>query len=157
MCFAVFAAITAAMNSASVELRAVSDCVFDLHTTAPPECVNACPVVDWRLARSFAHAASTNLIDFPCSICSGCFGKLSVPVRCAGQSGTHSLLSWLSCGQACCVPQSFVALRYLATFFKHVQWNANGFDPNFDNGVMAYPMSGRQVTHAHIILPRRVQ
>ena len=46
MCFAVFAAVTAAMNSASVEPSAVDDCVFDLQTVAPPECANTCPVVD---------------------------------------------------------------------------------------------------------------
>ena len=46
MHFAVLAAVTAAMNSASVKLSAADDCVFDLQTVAPPECVNACPVVD---------------------------------------------------------------------------------------------------------------
>ena len=65
MCFAVFAAVTAAMNSASVELNAVGDWVFDQHTTAPPECVNTCPVVDLRFARSLAHAASTKPMIFP--------------------------------------------------------------------------------------------
>ena len=34
--FAVFAAVTAAMNLASVKLSAVKDCVLDLYTTAPP-------------------------------------------------------------------------------------------------------------------------
>ena len=46
MCFAVFAAVTAVTNSASVEPSAVDDCVFDLQTVAPPECANTCPVVD---------------------------------------------------------------------------------------------------------------
>ena len=71
MYLAVLAAVTAAMNSASVELSAVSDYVFDLYTTAPPEYVNTYPVVDLRFARSFAYAASTNPINFPCSIRSG--------------------------------------------------------------------------------------
>ena len=35
--FAVFAAITVAINSASVELREVRECVFDQYTTVPPE------------------------------------------------------------------------------------------------------------------------
>ena len=39
-CFAVFEAVTAAVNSASVELSAASDCVLDLQTVGPPECVN---------------------------------------------------------------------------------------------------------------------
>ena len=71
MYFAVFAAVTAAMNSASVELRAVSDCVFDLYTTAPPEYVKTYPVVDLRLERLFAYAASTNPTSFPAEIGSG--------------------------------------------------------------------------------------
>ena len=65
MCLAVLAAVTAAMNSASVELNAVSDCVFDLQTIAPPEKVNTCPVVDLRFRKSLAHAASTNPVNFP--------------------------------------------------------------------------------------------
>ena len=65
MHLAVLAAVTAAMNSASVELNAVSDCVFDLQTIAPPEKVNTCPVVDLRFRKSSACAASTNPIDFP--------------------------------------------------------------------------------------------
>ena len=36
MNFAVFAAVTAATNSASVEPSTVGDCVFDLWTVAPP-------------------------------------------------------------------------------------------------------------------------
>ena len=68
MYLAVFAAVTAAMNSASVELRAVSDCVFDLYTTAPPEYVNAYPVVDLLFVRSLAYAASTKPISFPAVI-----------------------------------------------------------------------------------------
>ena len=54
MHLAVLAAVTAAMNSASVELSAVSDCVFDLWTVAPPEKANAHPVVDLRFRRSLA-------------------------------------------------------------------------------------------------------
>ena len=46
MNLAVLAAVTAAINSASVELSAVMDCAFDLYTIAPPEYVNAKPVVD---------------------------------------------------------------------------------------------------------------
>ena len=65
MCLAVLAAVTAAMNSASVELNAVSDCVFDLQTVAPPEKANTHPVVDLRFRKSLAHAASTNPIGFP--------------------------------------------------------------------------------------------
>ena len=65
MCLAVLAAVTAAMNSASVELNAVGDCVFDLWTIAPPEKANAHPVVDLRFRKSSACAASTNPIDFP--------------------------------------------------------------------------------------------
>ena len=65
MCLAVLAAVTAAMNSASVELNAVSDCVFDLQTVAPPEKANAHPVVDLRFCKSLAYAASTNPINFP--------------------------------------------------------------------------------------------
>ena len=42
--FAVFAAVTAAMNSASVELRMANDYVFDLQSTALPEYVNT-----WRI------------------------------------------------------------------------------------------------------------
>ena len=71
MYLAVLAAVTAAMNSASVELNAVGDCVFDLQTVAPPEKVNAHPVVDLRFRKLLAHAALTNPIDFPCAIDSG--------------------------------------------------------------------------------------
>ena len=72
MCFAVLAAVTAAINSASVEPSAVGDCVLDPWTIAPPECVNTHPVVDLLFWMSLEHAASTNPINFPCAIDSGC-------------------------------------------------------------------------------------
>ena len=72
MCFAVLAPVTATMNSTLVELSVVSNCVLDPHTIAPPECVNACPVVDHLLLRLFAHAASMKPISLPCVMGSGC-------------------------------------------------------------------------------------
>ena len=54
MHFAVLAAVIAAVNSASVELSAINDCVLGLQTVAPPEWVNAQPVVDLLLLRSSA-------------------------------------------------------------------------------------------------------
>ena len=53
----------AAKNSDSVELQAVSDCVFDLQKTAPPQKVKTRPVVERRRQRSLACAASTNPIS----------------------------------------------------------------------------------------------
>ena len=50
----------AAINSASVELPAVNDCVLDLYTTAPPQKVKTKTVVDCLLPNSLAFAASTN-------------------------------------------------------------------------------------------------
>ena len=53
MDLAVLAAVTAAMSSASVELRATMVCALDLYTMAPPENVNAYPVVDLLFLGSF--------------------------------------------------------------------------------------------------------
>ena len=72
MCFAVLAAVIAAMNSASTKLSTANDCALDLQTIAPPEWANAHPVVDLLLLRSLAHAESTNPIGFSCAIGSGC-------------------------------------------------------------------------------------
>ena len=72
MHFEVFAAVTAATNSASVEPSAVGDCVFDLQTIAPPKHAKTHPAVNLLFCGSFAHAASTNPISFPCVIESGC-------------------------------------------------------------------------------------
>ena len=44
--FTVFAAVTAAINFASVELKAVIDCVLDLKTIAAPQYVREKTVVD---------------------------------------------------------------------------------------------------------------
>jgi len=60
MCRACFAAATAARNSASVELVAVMDCVLHQYEMAPPHGRKAYPVVDRRLRRSLACAASRN-------------------------------------------------------------------------------------------------
>ena len=49
MYLTVFAAVTAAINSASVELRAVIDCDLEWYTIAPPEYVSANPAVDLLL------------------------------------------------------------------------------------------------------------
>ena len=49
----------AAINSASVELPAVNDCVLDLYTTAPPQKVKTKPEVDRHLRNSLVCAAST--------------------------------------------------------------------------------------------------
>ena len=118
MCLAVLAAATAAMNSASVELNAVSDCVFDLWTVAPPEKVNAHPVVDLRFRKSSACAASTNPIDFPWAIGSGCC--LSSNCMAAGGSDFDSSESMLLARRANFIPQCLVVRRYLATFFGQV-------------------------------------
>ena len=63
MHLAVFVAVTAAMNLASVKLWAVGDCVPALHATAPPERANTHPVVKHLFTRSFAHATLTNPIS----------------------------------------------------------------------------------------------
>ena len=54
---------TAAKNSDSVELRAVTFCVFDRNTTAPPARQIANPVVDQRLRGSFPYAASVYVVS----------------------------------------------------------------------------------------------
>ena len=56
----IFPASYAAKNSASVDEPAVSDCVLDFQTMAPPQKVNIIPVVDRRQRKSFACAASQN-------------------------------------------------------------------------------------------------
>ena len=118
MYLAVLAAVTAAMNSASVELSAVSDCVFDLQAIAPPEKANAHPVVDLRFRKSFACAASTNPVDFPWAIGSG----HCLPSGCmaAGGSDFDSSESMLLARRANFIPQCLVARRHLATFFGQV-------------------------------------
>jgi hypothetical protein len=51
----------AAINSASVELVAVIDWVFERYVMTPPARRNACPVVDQHLWRSFAWVSRDNI------------------------------------------------------------------------------------------------
>ena len=78
-CLMFFATVTAAMNLASDELRAVTDHALDWHSVAPPQCVIACPVVDLLLVELFPCAASTNKHTSFASV-------VSVSVGCLGDS-----------------------------------------------------------------------
>ena len=71
-----FAAVTAAINSALVELEAVVDCAFNWHKTVPPPQVTACPVVDCLLVGSFPQAASTTQINLDLVVSDGQAGSI---------------------------------------------------------------------------------
>ena len=91
MHFAVSAAVTVAMNSASAELSAMSECVSDPHTVAPPECVSTHPGVNCHLPRSFAWAVSTKPISLShAAIDSGCCLSMT-----SGGSNFTDSVSWL--------------------------------------------------------------
>ena len=74
-----FATVTAAVDSASVKLKAVVDCAFDWCKTVPPPHVTACPVVDCLLVGLFPQAASTKWISLDL-------------IASKGHSGSDSLL-----------------------------------------------------------------
>ena len=59
-----FAAVTAAISSASVESSVVTDCALDCCMTAPLQCVREHTVVDLLLAGLFLCATSTEHIRF---------------------------------------------------------------------------------------------
>ena len=118
MQLAVSAAVTAAMNSASVEPSAVSNCVLDPHTIAPPECANTHPVVGCLSLRLFAWAALTKPISLPCVTGSQCCS--SNDCMTAGGPDVNNSAFLLQDGQANFVPQCFVAQRCPATFFRHM-------------------------------------
>ena len=105
------------------------------------------PIVDLCFARSFAQAWHPQTI--PCLTSSGHSGSSSEGLLIDGGSNLSSSSSELSHGQEKWIPQSFVAQRCLATFFRQVHWHAEGLDPNFDKRVIAHPTSGLQGTHAH--------
>ena len=85
------------MNSASVKLSAgVSDCVSDPQTVATLECVNTHPAVDLLLLTSFAHAASTEPVNLPHVMGSGC--HLSSGCMVSGGSDSDGSASLLQDG-----------------------------------------------------------
>jgi len=138
------AAVTAAVSSASVELKAVMDWAFDWHKTVPPPQVTACPVVDRLLVGLFPCAASTKQIDLDSVVSEGHTGSDSsvVGVIGMGLSGESSLAPFLWK----MIPQSLVVRRHLAMDFGQWWWNFDGLDPCFDIRVMAHPVSGLQLT-----------
>ena len=112
---ACFAAVTAARNSASLELVAVMDCVLERYEMAPPDSMNAYPVVDLRFRRSLACAASTKT----CSLSRGTSGN-------SGRSLGNVSLSWVRGGNVLSIPdrlyiipQFLVRQRYFATCLRY--------------------------------------
>jgi len=108
----VLAAVTAAISSASVELKAVILCAFDLYTIAPPEYVRAKPVVDLLFVGLFPYAASTKHMSLGCAISSGYFGRV------IGDPGIFDLTTLSSSFRGelrlKMIPQSLVDLKYFA-------------------------------------------
>ena len=118
MHFAFSAAVTAAINSASAELGAVTDCALDWHMMAPPPNVMACPVVDLRFVGLFPQAASAKHIGFDSAVSEGCMGSVSsfVWISGVGMFGRLSIapLRWKM------IPQCLVVRKHLAMDFE--QW-----------------------------------
>ena len=77
MCFAFFAAVTAAINSALTELSAVMDCALDWCMMAPPPNVMAHPVVNLCFVGLLPQAASTKQISFESIVLDGHTGIVS--------------------------------------------------------------------------------
>ena len=118
MCFVFLAAVTAAINSALVELSAVVDCALDWCMMAPPPNVMAHPVVNLHFVRLFPQAASAKQISLDLVVSDGCMGIVSSFVWISGTGGFGRLSMvpvWWKM-----IPQCFVARECLAMDFK--QW-----------------------------------
>ena len=113
-----FAAATAAIDSALVELSAIVDHSLDWHSTATSQCVMACPVVDLLFAWLFPQAASVKHTNLESAVSMRCIGNLVfVPVIvCMGESGNpaDSSLLWHV------TPQSSVVLRHSLQSFSGI-------------------------------------
>ena len=116
--FMFFAAVTAAISSASAELNAVIDCALDWYSMAPPQCISAYPVVERRFVGLFLYAASTKHTNLVSVVSVRYCGKLWLLL---GISGIRVV------GDSFCIsfqwnmnPHSLVVRKYFAIHLR--QW-----------------------------------